>query len=1031
MATNNTRDVKLTLSVGVTGGEDVEQLAGSLDDVATAGTGAAPGVEKLGAELAALSAKTKDLRSAEFAARAEVAAQKTARDEQRDTLARLRAETDKVGRATDEYKAQEKQLKLALIDSRGAIREKQAALESAVTAARAAAAAEQKLAVEIKATADAAHAQMKKVGDGVTGIGTATEGMAGILRQIGPLMAGAFSAQAFIGTITSAESLSRSFEQVFGSTAKARAEMEFIKTTANRLGLETLDLARSYQSLAAATKGTVLEGQATRDVFEAVSRAMSTLGKSTVETDRALVAISQIASKGTASMEELRGQLGEALPGALKAAADGAGITTEQLIEMVSSGSVLASDILPALTKGLNDLYGKAAPPNTVISEWARLKNVLTDTAGVIGEGGASKGLAKALSGVAVVSQYAAAEVDVLGTSIGELAAALASGNTELFTAEQVAAAYVEKIEKTTAATATATTAQTALTTAQNAGNTSTQQAGAAQDTLAKKLTTTGESLLAVKQKYGELSKGSADYVAHVEKEVAARTAETNVLTQLVAVYGTETERRQVAVAVAQTQVAVAEKLAAARNTEALITASYVIKLKEQALATGDVTEATKKQIAEAQKDAASKQVEFERTDALAKAKRIDAEATKAQTQALQDNSARVNEYRAAVDAAAREVARLSQLHKDGLATDAQVTEAKAKLSAATLLYRDALADATQKAERNIAVQQQVNQLSQASISVDMERVKAAQEVATAQGDAAKVTELATRATELQVRAAREQAEALRAEAAAMRAASDAREKELKARGELTAAAQDEIAARRRVADLKDLEAQKSDILAAKIYALAEANKSETATLEAKTSALERQNAAIERNNAAVQKSIDLENQRLGQDRDHFATDKNGQKIVAGGDLNTATGIMKFLQEAGVRDVEQAKAITREFLDTQGNVQYSNNPGQLKYGGDTISMALLKAAERITFGAAGTGGNNGFGGGDTLAPPTTSSTPAGVPPGQQSAPAKAATHLTINLASGVDVSSRASVEKLARAIMPAIDGLQRKGLASR
>lgn len=35
------------------------------------------------------------------------------------------------------------------------------------------------------------------------------------------------------------------------------------------------------------------------------------------------------------------------------------------------------------------------------------------------------------------------------------------------------------------------------------------------------------------------------------------------------------------------------------------------------------------------------------------------------------------------------------------------------------------------------------------------------------------------------------------------------------------------------------------------------------------------------------------------------------------------------------------------ILDSQGNVQYSNNPGQIKYGGDTISMALLKAAERI------------------------------------------------------------------------------------
>lgn len=39
----------------------------------------------------------------------------------------------------------------------------------------------------------------------------------------------------------------------------------------------------AFRSLAAATKGTALEGQQTRQVFEAVDRAMSTLGKSSAE----------------------------------------------------------------------------------------------------------------------------------------------------------------------------------------------------------------------------------------------------------------------------------------------------------------------------------------------------------------------------------------------------------------------------------------------------------------------------------------------------------------------------------------------------------------------------------------------------------------------------------------------------------------------------------------------------------------------------------------------------------------------------
>ncbi len=263
MAKSNQRDVTLTLAVETTGTESVDQLAGSVQGVAAAGTAAAPGLTHMSAELAALTERTRELRSVEATAKAEVTQQRTARAELSDALARLRAETDKTTRSTTEYQDKERKLKVELIDSRAAIRAKQETLSSAATAARVAAAAEQTLSAQMQAVGVAARSQAREVETGVARIGSATEGAAGILRQFAPLMAAAFSAQQFIGTITSAESLSRSFEQVFGSAEKARAEMEFIKATANRLGLETLDLARSYQSLAASTKGTVLEGEKT------------------------------------------------------------------------------------------------------------------------------------------------------------------------------------------------------------------------------------------------------------------------------------------------------------------------------------------------------------------------------------------------------------------------------------------------------------------------------------------------------------------------------------------------------------------------------------------------------------------------------------------------------------------------------------------------------------------------------------------------------------------------------------------------
>ncbi|QGW82931.1 phage tail tape measure protein [Variovorax paradoxus] len=123
------------------------------------------------------------------------------------------------------------------------------------------------------------------------------------------------------------------------------------------------------------------------------------------------------------------------------------------------------------------------------------------------------------------------------------------------------------------------------------------------------------------------------------------------------------------------------------------------------------------------------------------------------------------------------------------------------------------------------------------------------------------------------------------------------------------------------------------------------------------TSARERDIEAREKAIALQEREQVLERKRLGVDKNGFSTDKNGNTVVAGSDLGTLTGIAAFLKNAGVDDDAKARSIAREFADEQGNVQYFNNPGQKKYGGDTLSFALLKAAEKVTFSqASGTPG---------------------------------------------------------------------------
>lgn len=90
----------------------------------------------------------------------------------------------------------------------------------------------------------------------------------------------------------------------------------------------------------------------------------------------ALQAFSQMAGKGVVNMEELRQQLGDALPGALKIAADGLGITQAQLFKLVKQGKITADDIMNAFIKvGESAVYanGAAAGAESLRSKWNQL----------------------------------------------------------------------------------------------------------------------------------------------------------------------------------------------------------------------------------------------------------------------------------------------------------------------------------------------------------------------------------------------------------------------------------------------------------------------------------------------------------------------------------------------------------------------------------------------------------------------------------------------------------------------------------
>ncbi len=149
-----------------------------------------------------------------------------------------------------------------------------------------------------------------------------------------------------------------SLEFTFGSVDLADAKLEQLLDTANRLGVNYNALVSSYKSFAGAVVASNFDFQQGERIFNAVAGASSRLKLSSEDTEGALRALQQMISKGNVQAEELRGQLGERIPGAFSIAARAIGVTETQLNKMLQKGEVLAADLLPKLATELEKTFG-------------------------------------------------------------------------------------------------------------------------------------------------------------------------------------------------------------------------------------------------------------------------------------------------------------------------------------------------------------------------------------------------------------------------------------------------------------------------------------------------------------------------------------------------------------------------------------------------------------------------------------------------------------------------------------------------
>lgn len=905
-----------------------------------------------------------------------------------------------------------------------------------------------------------------------------TSNTAAILRQSFSQLTAAFGAfelgRGFIVANNQLETLRRSLTLVTGSTEEAQRQIALLRSVANDAGQSVGLVSDAFVRFQASLNGAGVPLATTEAVFREVVNAAGQLGQSSERTSLVLDALAQIAAKGTVSMEELRQQLGDSLPGALSIAAKGLGVTTERLVELVETGQVTAEEFLPSFARALNDTFGQGERKvESLAAAWNRLRNAFNEFSSRASDTTTFRALVSLIDALAAnfdrlvsvlgiaAQAFAAFKIVEYVRNFGSLSSAIGKSKveTDALTASTRAASTATAADTAvkqanTAATVANTAAQAANRTAWVALAADLGQVGPAAANASKQTAAAAASSGILGRAFGALSGATRGLVGligglpGVLAIVALNARELGTgIANLAARFTGLKDRLDAANAALKAQEdaerAAAEQAArlareqAAAEKAALGLTDQAAKLVDQFTKVQKETGSASEALA-----ALSKELRFDDLDgirnagialnALAATGKASAEQIKqAYTEALDGKDLLVFETNArtafdnirggaeqlkiVTDAIGQE-----SLRRVGTSVQEVQTGFSAAFNSATndtnilrQTLRDLGADSQQAssllsqafdkelelANTQKAIEEVVARLQDAArsgVDVEASLVKAIEksiEFADTDKDLKRVEDqirAIVAANPAMAKAFEDSLERVKTKLAEVspalkQLADDAKRlgvtlgestnsgvesslrayERLKASGKLTTdqlreafvnVANDAIrAAGGQVPEWVKVEAAIRGVE----IATNDAGEAVVQMAQKGTSALNQLAGQI----GSVKKELQ-ETKKL-VDGDGFTTDKNGNRISAYG--ATWLSIFNQLKGYGLDDA-QARSIAGEFTDSNGNVQFTNNPGQLKYGGQnsTLDFAILKAAEQaIRRGTSGTSG-----GGAQLSPST-------------------------------------------------------------
>lgn len=764
----------------------------------------------------------------------------------------------------------------------------------------------------------------------------------GVISRFGALGAAVATVGVAVRPVIAAtvalDQMRRTLTTVTGSADEAERQIAFLRKTSQQSGQSFTEVGASYAKFAASALQSGLSIKQTQDVFKSVALAAGNLGLSSDQAKRALEALSQIASKGTVSMEELRQQLGDALPGVLPLLAKELGLTQAELNKVVESGNLLALEAIPAIGRALVSLQPQDGVVNGMVATWNRFINVVKEAGTTLVEGplGQTAGVVlKAFGGVlrdvSMIAVGASEAFKLLGLSTLAVFDALTPGGAKLKDLgktlddfAQQAATNISKFRDTAYGASEGTAALT--------------------DATAK----LGGSFAKLALDNQKVIDGAVLAAQSSEKNAQAKKAEGEAAVTLAGLIGDETAKREAGVAAALLAAEAAQQQAKA--DEAVIAAHVAAKaaLIERAKAEGIGTDAIKAAVEALDTKIAKATADAEKTRAQASAAEAHATALGLAAEAAENNAGRIDELKAKVVALTTEQENARIAMVSGAGTEEQAKKATDALAVAKGLLKDAIDDVSEALERQIKAMQADTKLAEAGIKLEIERQKNAVVSARLAGNEYAARQASLKIKELELRLGNLSVEQKRAEAEATLRAIAIEEDELRASGRLTTEKAIELESRRKVQLAAVLEAQAANESAKSKRVEYEELQRGTPAREAHskatgqgTTATRDNTTATDSNSSALGKNVGLLNDAAGA-ADKAADARQRYNAAIAASRQYGSGVTDVSGLAGIKDSRLT-----DRREPGSDVQSVLGPGEYERGAD----GSLKSG----FGAAGAG----------------------------------------------------------------------------